>query len=63
MNLIRKIPLAEKLGVTPRTVADRAKSGALPPPIYIAGIPYWNLDELDNFVQQKMAERPAKSAA
>jgi predicted DNA-binding transcriptional regulator AlpA len=63
VNLIRKIPLAEKLGVTPRTVADRVRNGSLPPPIYIASIPYWNLDELDAFVQQKMAERPTKNAA
>jgi predicted DNA-binding transcriptional regulator AlpA len=61
-KLIRKIPLANELGVSPRTVADRVKSGALPPPIYINGIPYWSVDEIDDRIKAQMEQRP-KSVA
>ncbi|MFZ2080451.1 MAG: hypothetical protein WAV38_28145 [Xanthobacteraceae bacterium] len=59
MTPIRKIPLAKKLDVTPRTVTDRAKSGALPPPFYLNGIPYWDWDEIEALFQKRMAERRA----
>jgi hypothetical protein len=61
VNVIRKKPLAEMLAVGPRTVSDRVKSGALPPPFYIHGIPYWSVDEVENCLRDKMAKRQVSS--
>jgi hypothetical protein len=56
---IRKIPLANKLQVTPRAITDRVKNQALPPPFYVNGIPYWDWDEIEALFQKRMAERRA----
>jgi len=63
---LTKRQVAEREGVSPRTIERRVEDDMLPPPQIIAGRHYWWSDQLDEFDRQRVREarrRPATHGA
>jgi predicted DNA-binding transcriptional regulator AlpA len=56
IDLIRKKPLAAKLGVNPWTLDRWRKAGQFPQPIWLSpSVPAWRVSDIDAWLRTKQA--------
>lgn len=55
MQMLRRIELAKKLGVHPRTVDHWRKTGILPQPVMLGSIPVWSVAAIEEWLRQQEA--------
>jgi DNA-binding transcriptional MerR regulator len=64
--MTKKLParaLCERYSVSDRTLDRWTEAGVLPPPMYIRGRRYWDLEQLERLERERMAKAVAAMEA